>query len=715
MAKIVKIEGPYAILDQEVRDKGQLTKRIKTDNINVTDRNIGLLPGTEIAPGDPGFYVTRLAPQVPLLGGRELEIDSNPYNFVALGATSPWVDKPPETKDPDPPGHPGHWPWREKVQAEPAPADPATLHTGRIRFTLTTRTPVFIPEGEMGAGKKHRDDPPQRFFRMRRSGETVARYAIPGASLKGVLRSEVEAVANSHIGVFNEEFYEKPIPYRRRAYQKAGMIVTSVGKFWLVRGVEIAYLNENEWGGSVPKAPFSYKVEVRQHRDVALPGAGKTATEVRRFRGNLLWTENAIHRYTHIAITPTTESFQLKEDLAVQYRENLEHPQFKRHLDNAPGKLYCPPMPPTLTIWKDLERIAPGELIYFTFEVKATRTGSTFNSITSFGKNINYLWPSPNNIKEMVKGKKMVSGFVREEQEALSLESELDVAERLFGFSAKHQSDPLASYPFRGKVRIETAWGGPVGAEEPDPVGLAPLTAPQTRAKARPLYLEGAPQGRAPSQPLSASYSDNPAPTLMGRKFYWHQRPPANTPHGLWPIHQRGDRHEEKQLGPKIRPLPPGEVFQGCLHFRNLSDVELGALLYVLKGDGPDHCLKIGKGKPRGLGSMRADVSSIEFLDPAYYNSLEGDASPYSAASADDPIAAFKRWCKRQAGSGEEFHQLGHIRDYQRLHKYPSSPALRLYPLNFKDYGWLPADNRNPDEPRSGARPKALRRARYIL
>jgi hypothetical protein len=214
----------------------------------------------------------------------------------------------------------------------------------------------------------------------------------------------------------------------------------------------------------------------------------------------------------------------------------------------------------------------------------------------------------------------------------------------------------------------------------------------------------------------------------MGRKFYWHQRTdgqPDHVANELWKVHQRGPGHATNQLRPAVKALPPGSEFKGCIHFENLSGEELGALLFVLAGpeEGApghyDHCIKLGKGKPRGMGSMKARIDALEFRNPAYYDSLDADVSPYiPAGGLTDYLSEFREWCKKHAG-GKQFHEIPHVQDYVHLHTWPGAPSLRLYPINFKDYGWLPQDNTNPDVPRGphgkpGQRPKAMPRARIL-
>ena len=92
---------------------------------------------------------------------------------------------------------------------------------------------------------------------------------------------------------------------------------------------------------------------------------------------------------------------------------------------------------------------------------------------------------------------------------------------------------------------------------------------------------------------------------IRGYKLYWHQA--ANFP---W----RKDKADAKDnVDRKIRPLKAGSVFEGRIRFKNLSEVELGALLKVFSLAAKDRelCFKIGQGKGIGIGSIRIDANLI--------------------------------------------------------------------------------------------------------
>jgi hypothetical protein len=311
----------------------------------------------------------------------------------------------------------------------------------------------------------------------------------------------------------------------------------------------------------------------------------------------------------------------------------------------------------------------------------------------------------------------------------------------MFGFVSDHGPE---SHPFRGKLRFEPLWGPPVGSVTPLGAGegengiqLAPLTAPQSRAKSRPLYLKGLPYGS--NELRSASYSDPisrngagpfPDPELRGRKFYWKQRYDAAP---LWEFHKtdRKSGYAENQLPAPILPLPAGKAFTTRIHFENLSDQELGALLFALLGSAPkavedkpdtwhsdQHRIHLGKGKPRGLGVCSVEASIRWFNPKDAYASLTAESpgrKPATQAEIDGLHNAFADWCEKKAGVAPgTFTNLDHILDFNKLHTWPTAPSVRYYPPQFKQYSWTPKDNQNPGDPDLKDRPVAMNTARKL-
>lgn len=126
---------------------------------------------------------------------------------------------------------------------------------------------------------------------------------------------------------------------------------------------------------------------------------------------------------------------------------------------------------------------------------------------------------------------------------------------------------------------------------------------------------------------------------LRGYKLYWHRDT------------QKQDEYhwsEKRQINDNqhtvIRPVKPNTKFIGRIRFENLTDIELGALLFVL--DLPEPCRhKLGMGKPLGLGSVKI-TSQLVLTDRQFrYRKLfDGNswALPEKNGKANDIIADFE-------------------------------------------------------------------------
>lgn len=86
---------------------------------------------------------------------------------------------------------------------------------------------------------------------------------------------------------------------------------------------------------------------------------------------------------------------------------------------------------------------------------------------------------------------------------------------------------------------------------------------------------------------------------IRGNKLYWHK----NVNETEW-VAKPNDVVKAPKQYTKINPVKPGTTFTGRIRFENLSNIELGALLFALQLP-PGCCHKIGMGKPLGLGSIR--------------------------------------------------------------------------------------------------------------
>jgi len=89
---------------------------------------------------------------------------------------------------------------------------------------------------------------------------------------------------------------------------------------------------------------------------------------------------------------------------------------------------------------------------------------------------------------------------------------------------------------------------------------------------------------------------------VRGHKLYWHK------PYKI-EIAKNEDSDTQTSL---IKPIESNVEFTFKIYFENLSDVELGALLWVLdKAGKPEYCLSLGMGKPLGMGAVKLKVDKL--------------------------------------------------------------------------------------------------------
>ncbi len=120
---------------------------------------------------------------------------------------------------------------------------------------------------------------------------------------------------------------------------------------------------------------------------------------------------------------------------------------------------------------------------------------------------------------------------------------------------------------------------------------LAPLFSPKA-FRTPPVYLDE--QG-----------------AFQGRKFYYHSRPAQN------------------KRQPPVEVIPPRREFQARVDFENLTAAELGLLFFALGVDGV-LTLKLGGGKPLGLGSLRTVKPELALLGKEHYTRADPQETLYT-------------------------------------------------------------------------------------
>lgn len=89
---------------------------------------------------------------------------------------------------------------------------------------------------------------------------------------------------------------------------------------------------------------------------------------------------------------------------------------------------------------------------------------------------------------------------------------------------------------------------------------------------------------------------------LRGRKYYWHHHPEKVSFNNVG----------RTKLNKTIRPVKEGITFNGELYFDGISRKQLNQLIYILNTGKDGLGYKLGMGKPLGLGSVTCKVNAVE-------------------------------------------------------------------------------------------------------
>lgn len=200
---------------------------------------------------------------------------------------------------------------------------------------------------------------------------------------------------------------------------------------------------------------------------------------------------------------------------------------------------------------------------------------------------------------------KLIENTSREHLAAAGAAGGRDLATVLFGDAGAAADDAL-------KSRVSFAPAYAQGTPEPTPTGETILAQP--RPSYFPNYLEqkaDAPgwtlgKGATYATYMKAQDAGARAPSVRGWKRY-----PARPD----PQVQRPDKDQaaNKNIQVRLYPLPEGTVFKGRVVLHNLKPEELGALLWALELGGDKALVHgLGMGKPFGFGQVAIEVAALD-------------------------------------------------------------------------------------------------------
>ena len=153
---------------------------------------------------------------------------------------------------------------------------------------------------------------------------------------------------------------------------------------------------------------------------------------------------------------------------------------------------------------------------------------------------------------------------------------------------------------------------------------------------------------------------------LRGYKQYWLKEVEATDDNG------------KPRAATTIRPLPRGTKFSGTIRYKNLTEAELGLLLWCLRLE--KGCYQsVGMAKPYGYGRMRLTIDTIkEFEAPALY-----DSGSFLVSDTKSDAAGVEEYIKKYC-------------DYAEQHLADLAPIKENSPL--RDFFFMKTSIRTPNE-----------------
>ena len=198
---------------------------------------------------------------------------------------------------------------------------------------------------------------------------------------------------------------------------------------------------------------------------------------------------------------------------------------------------------------------------------------------------------------------------------------QITIAERMFGFVEEMDPDNKSNgeqgLALAGRIRFSDGLLPPNTAKEAalerDFVPMRILSSPKPPSPA--LYFK---PEKGPARWIGKFELKPGNHHPQGRKMYLHHFvKPGTQP---WRTKDPGENADQKN---RVRPVRSGQEFFFHIDFDNLTDAEMGLLLYALAPEDKFHH-KLGMGKPLGLGSVKIEVLEWNAIDRKKRYSVAG-------------------------------------------------------------------------------------------
>lgn len=534
----------------------------------------------------------------------------------------------------------------ESVESLPAHdrIDPS-LKTGEICVTMVADTPVFVSDGD-------KNDP--HFFRG-----SNGKYMIPGSTIRGMVRENMQILGFGlmrpgedleDIQIFFRDFASasgsRDDPLKKYYCAALGikqMPMPSGRPKAIPQLVKSGYLKKEKGKYKIYPSKGSYMLVRRDH-----PGVRCFGTEDAR-------TENVYYR---------AEGDRVKE------------------------------IRPAVGEKNGLRR---GTLLY------------TGKPVRSWNRQTGRLEDHPNHLYLIPEADWSAQPLTLDEDDVLSYMEDFEKRRNVLGRNRNFWNLPLEGrekpvfyVQYEGHVyfgmsrflRIGYRYPLSCGLPESHKAGMDKLDFPRAilgyvsknsgSYRSRVSFGDFAADGEAYEMPPISMILGEPKPSyypgyVVGGKHYNHEdfRLRGYKQYWLKEVEATDDNGKPREAT-TIRPLPRGTKFSGTIRYKNLTEAELGLLLWCLRLE--KGCYQsVGMAKPYGYGRMRLTIDAIkEFEAPALY-----DSGSFLVSDTKSDAAGVEEYIKKYC-------------DYAEQHLADLAPIKENSPL--RDFFFMKTSIRTPNE-----------------
>ena len=502
--------------------------------------------------------------------------------------------------------------------------------TGYINCTLTTKTPLIIPDTEEKNVEKEK---------LVKDGKNMGEHVhykfysygdnnpiIPGSELRGMLRNDFELFTNSCMSSIDAD---KTFISRTKEVKKPGILKKDEDGVWRLYEAEryaiCTYSNSKEKGKLDNKYRYLEKYKVNRHDNTLnfknqIINTGEQVSFVPVSRGTLVQKvtdskENNVK--TGILFIGEAGMRKNKDSIFVMKNSKVKYNDDK----NEKGQI------------KEIQRIMESlKNIYDLYKDQGMNKNISENKPK---------WYGGYNIKEMMKNGVMpvwyevlnkrlyVSVACIGKEEYLRTLKELSgtytpcIEKRnlcdacnLFGFvsdddatgSRIRVSDAIfVEQPGKEKYMKEIILQELASPRSSNPIFYSLFKTNADLISGRDSNFEWNYDfvSRSENRKIVKKIINDGDIKIRGRKLYWHHQPNMN------------ERIEKTKRNSSVIPVNSGNIFKFKVYFENITEKDLRKLVAVInlkynKDDYHDLCHKIGKGKPLGYGSVKIVADNVK-------------------------------------------------------------------------------------------------------